>query len=116
MSRPVWTKIIRDKAMQIAQAFELSNNRVPKPVHTSGVGYDLLSIGKDAERHIEVKGVSESWKTYTWQALHHTEVAALKDSPEQFYLYIVRFDIPLESRNSDYLETAPHDLYIIPGT
>jgi hypothetical protein len=111
-----WKKVLREKAMKVAESIELSNNRVPKRVDRDGIGYDILSIGENEERHIEVKGVSEGWASYTWQALHHTQVKALKKNPAEFFLYIVRFDIlHRENRNSEFLETASPQLYIIPG-
>jgi len=51
--------------------------------------------------------VGESWQTYTWQGLHKTEVECLNGSPNDSYLYIVKFK-----------DTASDEIvgfYIIPG-
>lgn len=101
--------------MQLVEGFESKNGRTPKRVNHDGVGYDLLSKNLDEERHIEVKGVSELWKTYTWQSLHHTEVSALNDNPHCFFLYIVHFEIQKENRDELNLNVAPYSLYILPG-
>ncbi len=87
------------KAIEIVKTYEIEEGRSPVNVSKKGVGYDLESSG----RMIEVKGVSESWKTYTWQSLYHSEVECLDRNTKNFYLYIVKFDGDKSS------------LYIIPG-
>lgn len=92
-------KSVEQKAIEIVKAYETAEGRNPINVSKKGVGYDIESDG----RKIEVKGVSESWKTYTWQSLHPSEVECLDRNTENFYLYIVKFD---DNKSS---------LYIIPG-
>jgi len=101
--------------MELARQYEANNGRTAMPVHKNGVGYDLFSTSNNEERHIEVKGVSESWKTYNWQSLHHTEVKSLREDPEHFYLYIIHFDIINEDRDEAHLSNAPRSLFIIKG-
>lgn len=101
--------------MEIAELYEKTHSRIPLRVHQKGVGYDLYSKNGNEERFIEVKGISESWKTYTWQSLHHTEIEALKKNPDKFFLYIIHFDVSKENRNSIYLNDATHQLFIISG-
>jgi hypothetical protein len=79
--------------MEIVEAFEVQEGRVPTRVHRDGVGYDLRSANSEEERFIEVKGTGESWKTHTWQSLYKSEVKCLKENPEKFFLYIIHFDI-----------------------
>lgn len=109
-----WAKIIGDKAMEIVSDYERKHQRSPEYVHKRGVGYDIHSFGS-GERFIEVKGVSEHWKTYTWQNLHHTEVRCLKNNPDKFFLYIVHFEILPKDRNENVIKKAPYDIYIISG-
>lgn len=92
-------KSIEQKAIEIVRRYEIAEGRHPNNVSRKGVGYDLESSG----RMIEVKGVSENWKTYTWQSLYPSEVERLDRNAKNFYLYIVKFD---DNKNS---------LYIIPG-
>ena len=94
--------------MEIAEAFELQEGRTSKRVHRDGVGYDLLSISIQEERFIEVKGISESWKTYNWQPLFRSEVEALNKYPEKFFLYIIHFE---ETAN-----LSNYKLFVIHGT
>ena len=101
--------------MEIAELYEKTYSRIPLRVHQKGVGYDLHSKSEKEERFIEVKGISELWKTYTWQPLHHTEVEALEKNPDKFFLYIIHFDIPKEKRNSINLNNATYKLFIISG-
>jgi hypothetical protein len=75
-----WTKTISDRAMDVVCEYETLAGRSPTRVHGDGVGYDIHSQSDKEERFIEVKGVSESWKTYTWQSLHFTEVDCLKSN------------------------------------
>jgi hypothetical protein len=110
-----WSNTIANKAMDIVESHENEHGRISIRVHQKGVGYDLHSQNSNEERFIEVKGISESWKTYTWQPLHRTEFEALQSSPDKFYLYIVHFDIAKENRNENYLNSALRRIYIIPG-
>jgi len=110
-----WSKLIGDKAMEIVELYEFKNNRNVERVYQKGVGYDLLSKKGNEERYIEVKGISESWKTYTWQPLHHTEVTTLQKNPENFFLYIVHFEVMKDRRNSNYLNGDNYQLFIISG-
>src|SRR3989344_5259487 len=91
---------VEKKAMEIVVAFEKAHSR--KPIRTTRCGYDFESSG----RFIEVKGVSEI-NHYTYQGMTSKEVKCVKDYPNKFYLYIVRFN---DKSCSDYA------LYIIPGT
>jgi len=86
--------------MEIVRGYETKEGRNPKDVSKNGVGYDIESDG----RKIEVKGVGENWKTYTWQALYPSEVECLNKDAQNFFLYIVKL--------SDGRE---HTLYVIPG-
>jgi hypothetical protein len=92
-------------AMQIALDYEIKQGRHPKDVAADKTvtGCDIISDG----RYIEVKGVGESWKTYTWQGIHKTEYDRLKSDTAVFYLYIVKF----VDKNSTEVEA----IYIIPG-
>lgn len=101
--------------MEIVFNFEKSNGRFPEEVHTTGVGYDILSKNQGEERHIEVKATSELWSTYTWLPLYKNEVQALKNFPDKFYLYIVKFDLDRNNRNEDSLNSADYELFIING-
>lgn len=92
-------KSIEQKAIEIVKAHEVAEGRNPINVSKRGVGYDIESSG----RMIEVKGVSERWKGYTWQSLYPSEVECLNRNTKNFYLYIVKFD---DDKNS---------LYVIPG-
>jgi len=87
------------KAIEIVMDYERKSGRHPKNVSKTGCGYDIESDN----RFIEVKGIGENWRTYTWQSLYPSEVDCLNKNPENFYLYIVKFD------------DKSHDLYIIPG-
>jgi len=82
--------------MDVVCEYETLAGRSPTRVHGDGVGYDIHSQSAKEERFIEVKGVSESWKTYTWQSLHFTEVDCLKRNSGKFFLYIVYFAIASE--------------------
>jgi Protein NO VEIN, C-terminal len=86
--------------MEIAMGYETREGRSPKDVSREGIGYDIESNG----RKIEVKGVGESWKTYTWQAMYTSEVERLNANKDDFFLYIVKFS-----------DEEQHTLYIIPG-
>jgi len=93
------------KAIEFVIGYEKKQKREPEDVskNSSHSGYDV----KSGDRMIEVKGVGESWRTYNWQPLHTTEVACLKRSPNDFYLYLVKFK-----------DTASDDIvgfYVIPG-
>ena len=110
-----WKKLISEKAIEKVFAYEKARGMEFERVDKDGVGYDVQSSNGIEERFIEVKGVSESWKTYTWQNLHNTEIVALHRNPEKFFLYIVYFDIPKEKRNEEELNIAKPQLYIIPG-
>lgn len=85
--------------MAMVIEYEHSQGRHPKNVSRKGVGYDIESDG----RMIEVKGVSENWKTYTWQYLYPSEARRLDTDQNKFYLYIAKFD------------GAQRSLYVIPG-
>ena len=101
-------KRIDKEAMNIVLDFELKNSRQPEDVSQVGVGYDIKSTSPDKqERFIEVKGVSESWKTYNWQPLFYTEVQCLKNNPDKFFLYIVYFN--------KQGEELPINLFVISG-
>jgi hypothetical protein len=88
------------KAMEVVISYEIGQGRTPKDVSKVGVGYDIESDG----RKIEVKGIGESWKTYTWQPLYPTEVECLNNNSKDFFLYIVKFT-----------DIGEHTLYVIPG-
>lgn len=92
-------KSVEQKAIEIVRAYEIAEGRDPKDVSKNGVGHDIESSG----RIIEVKGVSEAWKSYTWQSLCPSEIECLNKNINNFYLYIIKFD---DNKNS---------LYIIPG-
>jgi Domain of unknown function (DUF3883) len=64
-----WAKTISDRAMDIVCKYETLASRTPTKVNSDGVGYDIYSTNGKEERLIEVKGVSESWETYTWQSM-----------------------------------------------
>ena len=74
--------------MEIAIAHERAEGRNPVDVSKKGVGHDIESSG----RLIEVKGVGESWTSYTWQPMYVSQVECLNKNPGSFYLYIVKFD------------------------
>jgi len=93
------TESIERRAIEIVRLYETAEGRNPINVSKKGVGYDIESSG----RMIEVKGVSESWKTYNWQSLFPSEVECLNRNTKNFYLYIVKF------------ESNENSLYIIPG-
>lgn len=84
--------VVSERAMQIAEAFELQEGRISKRVDKDGVGYDLHSIDAKGERFIEVKGFKESWATHDWQSLYKSQVKVLEEHPEKFFLYIIHFD------------------------
>jgi hypothetical protein len=66
-------KDTEDKAIGFVLDFERKQGRCAldvRPLRKQHRGYDVKSDG----RRIEVKGVRESWKTYTWASLHKTEV------------------------------------------
>jgi hypothetical protein len=94
------------RAVEIVVEYERKKGRQPTDVSKSRdhLGYDILS----GTRKIEVKGVAEQWKTYTWQGLYTNEVDCLKADPSNFFLYIVKF----VDKDSDSIE----DIYIIQGT
>ncbi|TES96442.1 DUF3883 domain-containing protein [Patescibacteria group bacterium] len=92
-------KTIEQKAMETVIAYEIAEGQNPVNVSKKGVGYDI----KSGNRMIEVKGVSENWKTYTWQSLYPSEVKCLGKNAKNFFLYIVKFDGDKSS------------LYVIPG-
>ena len=93
-------------AMDFVLDFEKKQGRHPKDVSTDKTvtGCDIISDG----RYIEVKGVGESWKTYTWQGIHKTEYDRFRSDTANFFLYIVKF----VDKNSTEVES----IYIIPGT
>jgi uncharacterized protein DUF3883 len=86
--------------MEVVIRYEIGQGRTPKDVSKVGVGYDIESDG----RKIEVKGIGESWKTYTWQPLYPTEVECLNNNSKDFFLYIVKLT-----------DIGEHTLYVIPG-
>lgn len=90
------------KAIEIVIEYEKQQGRNPINVSKTGCGYDIQS----SDRLIEVKGVGESWKTYTWQSLYPSEVRCINKNPKNFYLYIVKFD----KKNNDEFT-----LFVIPG-
>lgn len=94
------------RAIEFVLCYEKKQERAPKDVSANKdhLGYDV----KSGNRMIEVKGVGESWQTYTWQCLHQTEVACLKRHPSDFYLYLVKF----KDTGSDEVV----GFYVIPGT
>ena len=110
-----WATIISHKAMDIVVDYETKNGRKAVKVFQNGVGYDIKSTGNSEERFIEVKGISESWKTFYWQPLHHTEVETLNKYPDKFFLYIVHFEITSEQRNEANLNICPYKLFTISG-
>lgn len=110
-----WKKAISEKSMDIVIDYERSLGRKAKKVDTSGVGYDILSINNKEERYIEVKGVSELWATYTWLALYFSEVEALKNNPDKFFLYIVKFGIDPKHRSEEILNSADYEIFVING-
>jgi len=110
-----WSKTISKKAIEIVMYYEQNAGRKPVLRDKAGVGYDIESKNKSEHRYIEVKGVSENWSTYTWQPLYASEVACLENNPDKFYLYIVYFTLPENSRNQGSIEQATHNIYIISG-
>ncbi|OGZ56687.1 MAG: hypothetical protein A3H64_03030 [Candidatus Ryanbacteria bacterium RIFCSPLOWO2_02_FULL_45_11c] len=96
-------KQAEQKAIEIVMEYEKRKGRNPLIVSRRGVGHDIESDG----RMIEVKGIGESWLTYTWQSLYKNEVECLNNNPKDFYLYIVKF----KDKNSDEIV----GFYIIPG-
>jgi hypothetical protein len=110
-----WKKAISEKSMNIVISHEESLGRKTKRVHTSGVGYDILSVNENEERYIEVKATSESWSSYNWLPLYYSEVKALNNNPDKFFLYIVRFDLDIKNRNEETLNSANHEIFIISG-
>ena len=99
------TKKRASKAIEFVLGYEKEQDRKPEDVsaNRNHSGYDV----KSGNRMIEVKGVGESWQTYNWQSLHKTEVECLKRSPNDFYLYIVKF----RDKESDEVV----GFYVIPG-
>ena len=95
--------------------YEIKKGRKPEDFSHKKVGYDIHSNNTKEERFIEVKGVSESWNTYTWQSLHHTQIDCLKKYPNKFWLYIIRFCIDKENRNLFELQRTLPEAYMIPG-
>jgi len=93
------------KAIEFSLNYERSQGRNPEDfsMDRKHPGYDI----KSDERLIEVKGVGESWRTYNWQSLYKTERECLRKNPNNFYLYIVKY----EDKESDKVE----GFYIIPG-
>ena len=85
--------------------FETNAGRRPQDVRSSKRhnGYDVAS----GERMIEVKGTTEPWKNYNWVPLYQSEVDCLKNHPDNFYLYIVKF----RDEKSYQIE----GFYIVPG-
>lgn len=110
-----WNKIISDESMRIVSEYETSQGRLPKEVHKSGVGYDILSKDSLGERYIEVKASSELWSSYNWLSLYHNEVKTLNKYPNNFFIYIVKFELDLNNRTADSLKSAKHEMYIING-
>jgi hypothetical protein len=98
------TKSVSKRAIEAVIEYERKNLREPKNVSRDGVGYDLHS----GDRCIEVKGVSESWKTYTWQSIYPSEVDAMKSNPTLYWLYIVKFE--------DKEDESAYEIYTIPAT
>jgi len=115
MSKDLKT-IVRDRATEIALSYESRfSNRFPVLIDKKGVGYDIKSENKREQRYIEVKGVSEDWKSYIWQSLYASEVKCLQENPDKFYLYIVYFDLKGKERTEKEIKEAPYNLYIISG-
>ncbi len=110
-----WATAISKKAMEIAFDYEINKGWTPEYVHQKGVGYDILSIKDKKRKHIEVKGVSESWATYSWQPLHHTEVSELQNNPTNFFLYIIYFDIGNNKRDNFEFNKYKYTFYVISG-
>ncbi len=110
-----WAKSISERAIELVLAYERQNGRHPERYDKRGVGYDINSKNEIEERFIEVKGISESWTTYTWQPLHRTEVECLRANPDKFYLYILYFDGLKKIRNDAGIASIVPDLYIIGG-
>jgi len=94
------------KAIELVLNYERNQGRDAKDVSNDRAhpGYDVISDN----RLIEVKGIGESWNTYNWQPLYRTERECLRNNPEKFYLYIIKF----KDRESEQVE----GFYIIPGT
>ncbi len=93
------------KAIEFVLDYERKQERIAENVSAAREhsGYDV----KSGDRLIEVKGVGESWKTYTWQALYKTERESLRNHPNVWFLYIVKF----KDKESDEVV----GFYIIPG-
>lgn len=93
------------KAIEFSLNYERSRGKNPEDVsmNKKHLGYDI----KSEEKFIEVKGIGESWETYNWQSLYKTERECLRKNPNNFYLYIVKY----ENKKSDKVE----GFYIIPG-
>jgi Protein NO VEIN, C-terminal len=94
---------IASRAMDIVLEYERQAGRNPIDVHKDGKGFDILSSNDSGETFIEVKGVTESWRTHNWQALFANEVKCLNAYPGKFFLYIVHFN------------DSAYNLYVIPG-
>ena len=63
-------------------AFETRKGRQAEDVSKEGRGYDILSIGKREERHIEVKSSSYVWLT-------PNEFATAQEEGDTYWLYVV---------------------------
>lgn len=112
---PITNQVIDKRATEIVEAFEQRNGRVTEPKHHARVGYDLYSKDSNEERMIEIKGTHQSWQNFSWLSLHCTQVKAIIDNPINYFLYIVRFEIPIDRRDTEYLQIAPYRLFIIRG-
>ena len=99
-------KETENKAIDFILCFEKQQGRNAmdvRPLRKEHRGYDV----KSGSRMIEVKGVRESWKTYTWTSLHKTEIECLRQNPGEYWLYIVKF----KGNDSDEIEA----FYALPG-
>ena len=67
-------------------AFEARKGRQAEDVSKEGRGYDILSIGKREERHIEVKSSSYVWLT-------PNEFATAQEEGDTYWLYVVDEDM-----------------------
>jgi hypothetical protein len=112
-------QLIGGEAMERVFRYETKQGREPEKVHTSRKekekGYDIESGDAAHKRFIEVKGVTQHWKNYTWQSLHRNEYMRLKENADNFFLYIVYFPIDPKDRSEENLKKSIPEFYIIPG-
>ena len=74
------------KALAAVIAYEAHPDRQRNAARVHKCGYDLLSRGRDEERHIEVKGTQESKFTFRW--LEPKEEERLQNDAN-FWMYLV---------------------------